>query len=160
MYRAIFVSVLVAGLITTLAIADSPVMGTIEALKVVVGDGGEEVYLPADEARPQDVIEYRLKYANRGDQAVAKLSITDPVPAGARYVAKTAQSPKSATVLFSADGAKTFHSWPVRVKRTDAEGREVWVDATSDMITHIRWTLSGALEPASEISFSYRAEVE
>lgn len=160
MHRALFVSVLVAGLITTLAIADSPVMGTIEALKVVVGDSGEEVYLPADEARPQDVIEYRLTYANRGDQAVSKLSITDPVPAGARYVAKTAQSPKSATVLFSADNATTFHKWPVRVKQTDAKGREVWVDATPEMITHIRWTLSSALEPASEISFSYRAEVE
>ena len=66
----------------------------------------------------------------------------------------------AATVVFSADGAKTFHSWPVRVKQTDAQGREVWVDATPAMITHIRWTLSGALEPASEISFSYRAEVE
>jgi hypothetical protein len=48
----------------------------------------------------------------------------------------------------------------VRVKQTDAQGREVWVDATPDMITHIRWTLSGDLAPADEISFSYRAEVE
>lgn len=160
MHRAVFLSVLVAGLITSLAVADNPITGTIEALKVVVADNGEEAYLPADEARPQDVIEYRLTYANRGDQAVAKLSITDPVPAGARYVAKTAHSPKSAAVVFSADGGKTFHKWPVRVKQTHAKGRDVWVDATPEMITHIRWTLSGALEPASEISFSYRAEVE
>ncbi len=160
MFRHVFVSVLVAGLITSFAVADSPVTGTIEAVKVVVADGGEEVYLPADEARPQDVIEYRLTYANRGEQAVSKLSVTDPVPAGARYVAKTARTPKSATVQFSVDGAKTFHAWPVRVKQTDANGREVWVDATPDMITHIRWTLSSALAPADEISFSYRAEVE
>ena len=161
MHRAVFVSALVAGLITSLtAVADSPVQGTIQAFKVVVGDSGEEVYLPADEARPQDVIEYRLKYANHSDQAVSKLSITDPVPSGARYVAKTAQSPKSTSVLFSIDDAKTFHKWPVRVKKTDAQGHDVWVDATPDMITHIRWTMSGALAPADEISFSYRAEVE
>ncbi len=160
MYRAVFVSVLVAGLITSLAIAESPVTGSIEAVKVIVGENGKEVYLPADEARPQDVIEYRLKYANNGDQAVSKLSITDPVPVGARYVAKTAQSPKSTSVLFSVDGAKTFHKWPVRVKQTDAKGREVWVDATADMITHIRWTLSSDLAPADEIAFSYRAEVK
>ncbi len=160
MNRVVFMSVLVAGLITSLAVADSPVMGTIEALKVVVGNSGEEVFLSADEARPQDVIEYRLTYANRGAEAVNKLSITDPVPAGARYVAKTARAPKATQVVFSVDGAKTFHAWPVRVKQTNAEGREVWVDATPDMITHIRWTLSGALAPADEISFSYRAEIE
>lgn len=160
MNRAVFLSVLVAGLITSFAVADNPVTGSIEAVKVVVGSGGEEAYLPADEARPQDVIEYRLTYANRGEQAVSKLSITDPVPAGACYVAKTARAPKSATVLFSVDDAKTFHAWPVRVKQTNAEGREVWVDATPAMITHIRWTLSGDLAPADEIKFSYRAEVE
>ncbi|MCI0450886.1 MAG: hypothetical protein L0Z51_00685 [Candidatus Latescibacteria bacterium] len=160
MHRPVLLSVLVAGLITSFAFADNPVTGTIEAVKVVVAESGEEVYLPADEARPQDVIEYRLKYANRGDQAVSKLSITDPVPVGARYVAKTAKSPKFANVVFSVDGAKTFHNWPVRVKQTDANGKDVWVDATPDMITHIRWTLSGDLAPADEISFSYRAEVK
>lgn len=160
MYRAVFVSVLVAGLITSLAVADNPITGSIEAVKVVVSDKGEEVYLSADEARPQDVIEYRLKYANRGEQAVSKLSITDPVPAGARYVAKTAHAPKSATVQFSVDGAKSFHAWPVRVQQVDAKGRTTWVDATPEMITHIRWTLSGDLAPANEISFSYRAEIE
>ncbi len=160
MNRAVFVSALVAGLITSFAVADSPVTGTIEAVKVVVGTSGEEVFLPANEARPQDVIEYRLKYANRGQEAVGKLSITDPVPAGASYVAQTARAPKSATVKFSVDGAKTFHAWPVRVKQTDAKGKEVWVDATPDMITHIRWTLSGDLAPADEISCSYRAAVE
>ena len=160
LHRAVFMSVLVAGLITSFAFADNPVTGSIEAVKVVVKDGGEEVYLPADEARPQDVIEYRLTYANHGEQAVSKLSVVDPVPVGARYVAKTAKSPQSANVQFSIDGAKTFHNWPVRVKKTDAKGREVWVDATPDMITHIRWTLSGDLAPADEIAFSYRAEIK
>ena len=160
MHRVVFVSVLVAGLITSLAIADSPVTGTMEAVKVVIGDSGKEVYLPADEARPQDVIEYRLTYANRGEEVVSKLSITDPVPVGARYVAKTAHAPKSTTVQFSVDGAKSFHAWPVRVKQVDAKGKETWVDATPEMITHIRWTLSGDLAPANEISFSYRAEIE
>ncbi|HEU4928881.1 MAG TPA: hypothetical protein VFU38_03555 [Candidatus Krumholzibacteria bacterium] len=160
MNRAVFVSALIAGLITSLAVADNPVTGSIEAVKVVVGESGEEKFLPANEARPQDVIEYRLKYANRGEEVVSKLSITDPVPAGACYVAKTVRAPKSATVKFSVDGAKTFHAWPVRVKQTDAKGKEVWVDATPDMITHIRWTLSGDLAPKDEISFSYRAEVE
>src|SRR5262245_48239701 len=40
--RAVFVSALIAGLITSLAVADNPVTGTIEAVKVVVAKSGEE----------------------------------------------------------------------------------------------------------------------
>lgn len=161
MRRAVFTSVLVGGLITSLAaIAGSPVTGTIEALKVVVGERGEEVYMPADEARPRDVIEYRLKYANSGDAAVHNVSIVDPVPAGVRYVAKTAKAPASGSVEFSIDSGKTFHAWPVRFKKVAANGREAWADATPDMITHIRWNVSGGLKPEDEITFSYRATVK
>jgi uncharacterized repeat protein (TIGR01451 family) len=154
-------SALIGGLFVSLAaVAGGPVTGTIEARKVVVGERGEELFLPADEARPQDVIEYRLTYANSGGAAVHNVSVVDPVPAGVRYLEKTAQAPGSAEVQFSIDGGKTFHAWPVRFKKVAADGREAWADATPEMITHIRWTLSGGLEPEGEITFSYRARVE
>lgn len=161
MRRVLIMSALVVGLTQTLAaVASGPVTGTIEAVKVVAGERGEEVYLPADEARPQDVIEYRLKYANHGGAAVRNVSVTDPVPAGVQYVAKTAKTPAAGAVQFSADSGKTFHAWPVKVKKVAADGRETWSDATPDMITHIRWTLSGELKPEGEVVLSYRARVE
>ena len=161
MRRVVFMSALVVGLITSLAaIAGGPVTGTIEAVKVVVGERGEELYLPAGEARPQDVIEYRLKYANNGGAAVRNVSITDPVPTGVQYVEETAKQPNAGTVQFSVDGGRTFHAWPVQVKKVAADGTERWADATPDMVTHIRWTLSGDLKPESEITFSYRATVK
>jgi len=159
--RVFFLFALVGGLITSLAAtAAGPVTGTIEARKVVIGERGEDVFLPADEARPQDVIEYRLTYANGGVEAVHNVSIVDPVPAGVQYLEKTAKAPASGSVQFSIDSGKTFHAWPVRFKKAAAGGREVWADATPDMITHIRWTLSGGLKPEDEITFSYRATVK
>ena len=161
MRRVAFMSALVVGLMPALAaIAGGPVTGTIEAVKVIVGERGEEVFLPADEARPQDVIEYRLTYANSGAAAVRNVSITDPVPAGVRYVEKTARTAQAGAVQFSVDSGRTFHAWPVRVKKVAADGRESWAEATPDMITHIRWTLSGELKPAGEVTFSYRAKVK
>lgn len=161
MRRAVFLFALLGGLAASLAaVADSPVAGTIEARKVVVGEGGKEVYLPAAQARPKDVIEYRLKYANNGDDVVHNVSVTDPVPDGVRYVEQTAHGPSTGSVEFSVDNGKTFHAWPVRYRTTGSDGREVWRDATPDMITHIRWMLSGDLRPAGEVTFSYRAVVK
>ena len=161
MRRAVFLSTLVVGLITSLAaIAADPITGTIEARKVVVGEKGEELFMPANEVRPQDVIEYRLTYANNGGAAVHNISITDPVPAGVQYVAKTARNEKVHRVEFSIDSGKTFHAWPVKVTKKSADGKETTVDATPDMVTHIRWTLTGDLKPESEITFSYRAKVK
>lgn len=161
MRRAVFLSTLVVGLITSLAaIAADPITGTIEARKVVTGEKGEELFLPANEVRPQDVIEYRLTYSNTGTTAVQHVAITDPVPAGVQYVAKTAKDARSHRVEFSVDSGKTFHAWPVKVTKKAADGKEITVDATPEMVTHIRWTLSGDLKPANEVTFSYRARVK
>ena len=162
MRRAVFMSVLLAGLITSLAaIAAGPVTGTIEAVKVIVGERGEEVFVPADEARPQDVIEYRLKYANNGEAVVHNVSIVDPVPTGVQYLEKTAKAAAGKGLIeFSVDAGRTFHAWPVRVKKVAADGRETWVDAAPDMVTHIRWTLSGELKPENDVTLSYRAKVK
>jgi uncharacterized repeat protein (TIGR01451 family) len=154
-------SALVVGLITSLAaVAADPITGVIEAHRVVVGERGDEQFVPANEVRPQDVIEYRLTYANKGAAAVHNVAITDPVPAGVKYVAKTAKKPNNGRVEFSVNGAKSFHAWPVKVTRKTADGKEITVDATPDMVTHIRWTLSGDLKPAGEVKLSYRAEVK
>ena len=162
MRRAVFMSVLLAGLITSLAaIAAGPVTGTIEAVRVIVGERGEESFLPADEARPRDVIEYRLKYANTGAAGVQNVSIVDPVPAGVQYIEKSAKAAAGkGLVEFSVDSGKTFHTWPVKVKKVAADGRENWVNATPDMVTHIRWTVSGELKPENDVTFSYRAKVK
>jgi hypothetical protein len=63
-------------------------------------------------------------------------------------------------VEFSVDNGKSFQAWPVRVKTTDENGNEIWKEASPDMVTHIRWTLSDVLDPETEITFAYRAIIE
>jgi uncharacterized repeat protein (TIGR01451 family) len=141
------------------ASGSGPLTGSIEAWKVVVADdSGDESFLPAEKAEPQDLIEYRLTYANNGESPLQGIAITDPVPTGTRYVADTASLPDGASVTFSVDNGKTFHSWPVRVRKIE-NGREVWVDATPDMITHLRWNFDSALQPAAQVNVTYRAVV-
>ena len=161
MRRAVFFAALVAGLITSLAaLAADPITSTIEARKVVVGEKGAEQFLPANEVHPQDVIEYRLTYANNGAEVVHNVSVVDPVPAGLHYVEKTAKNAANTQVEFSVDSGKTFHAWPVKVTKKNASGKDITVDATPDMVTHIRWTLNGDLKPKGEVKFAYRATVK
>jgi uncharacterized repeat protein (TIGR01451 family) len=152
---AVFAVLFVAGA----AIGAGPLSGNIEAWKVLVAEEtGEESGVPAGVATPRDLIEYRLTYANDGESAVRTLSITDPIPAGTEYVVRTATQPGGAAVTFSVDNGKTFHAWPVRVTKV-VDGKEVTVDATADMVTHVRWTLNDELEPAESVVLAYRAVV-
>jgi len=146
--------------VVAIAAADVPLKGSIEAVKVVAQQNGKEMYLPAAEANPKDLIEYRLSYANTGKSTLHNVAVTDPIPVGTRYVGETAKAPESGTVTFSIDDGSTFHAWPVRVKKTNERGEEIWVDATPDMVTHIRWVVAGDLDPESQINVSYRATIK
>jgi uncharacterized repeat protein (TIGR01451 family) len=141
------------------ALASDSLTGNIEALKVLVAEkNGEESFVPAGEAYPRDVIEYRLHYANRGESALRAIAITDPIPVGTEYVVSTAQQSSDARVSFSIDSGKSFHAWPVRMRKV-VEGKETWVDAPASMVTHIRWTLNDSLAPAEEVQLAYRTVV-
>lgn len=133
--------------------------GEVQAVKVVRQDGSE-VFLPADEARPQDVVEYRLTYANTGATALRGVTVTDPVPTGTEYIVNTATRPEAGAVEFSIDAGRSYQTWPIRIKKMNAQGNEVEVEATPDLVTHIRWTIAGDLEPQSSKTFIYRAIVK
>lgn len=137
-----------------------PLVATVKAVKVVAQESGKELFLPADEARPKDVIEYRLTYSNTGDEVLKNVSVTDPIPSGTKYLTLTATRPEVGSVEFSIDGGKRYSSWPVRFKTTDAAGKEQWVEATPDMVTHIRWVITEDFEPETEVTFTYRAIVK
>lgn len=146
-------------LVVALAVADGPLNGFIEARKVVTQDTGREVYLSADKATPRDVIEYRITYANNGESALRNIAITDPIPLGTNYISSSATRPESGEVQFSIDGGNSYHEWPIRIKKVIG-GKEKWIEATPDMVTHIRWVIDGSFEPDTEVTFTYRATVK
>jgi uncharacterized repeat protein (TIGR01451 family) len=156
------VCVLALGLAATagMAHASATLTGTLEAYRVVVNDDGVEKFLPADNARPKDVIEYRLTYSNAGDEPIQQVLITDPVPVGTRLLDPTAPHPNAARVEFSIDGGKNFQAWPIMIKKTTETGEERLVEATPDMVTHIRWTLTRAIQPEGDVTLTYRTVIK
>lgn len=159
--RAFFVVALVCFVSGSPAVAgEGPLTGSVEALRVVTQDNGRVVFLPADKARPQDVLEYRVTYANMGDSTVRNVTVIDPVPAGTAYIARSATRPNEGTVEFSIDGGTTYHLWPIRIVKQTKDGTEVEVEAKPDMVTHIRWIIGSDFEPETEITFTYRAIVK
>ncbi len=160
--RAIFLTALVCGVcLVVSAMADQgPLSGKVSAFRVIEHDNGREEFLSADEARPRDVIEYRLTYANQGDTTLRHVTVVDPVPAGTEYLNRSATRPYDGAVEFSIDGGKNYHNWPIRIKKTKPDGEVIEVIATSDQVTHIRWTIANDFEPETEITISYRAVVK
>ncbi len=160
--RVILMTALITGICLSLPVfADQgPLSGNISAFRVITHENGREEFVSADEARPQDVIEYRLTYANRSETMLRNVTVVDPVPAGAEYINRSATRPYNGAVEFSIDGGKTYHNWPIRIKKANPEGELVEVIATPDQVTHIRWLITDDFEPETEITFSYRAVVK
>jgi len=145
---------------SAMAVADAPLSGIIEARKVVHQDSGREMLLPASQVSPTDVIEYRLTYANTSEESLRNISVIDPIPQGTEYISLSATRPQVGKVEFSIDEGKNYHQWPVRYKKIHEDGTEEWLEATPQMVSHIRWTIAGNFEPESEITFSYRTIVK
>ncbi len=134
--------------------------GSLEAYRVVVTNEGVEKFLPAENARPKDVIEYRLVYTNTGDEPIQQVLITDPIPIGTELIQPSASTPEHGRVEFSIDGGKSFKQWPILIKKTDEKGQEKLVEATPDMVTHIRWSLANAVQPDGAVTLTYRTVIK
>jgi uncharacterized repeat protein (TIGR01451 family) len=159
-FLALFVLVLGLSVSAALAADSAKLTGSLEAFRVVVTDEGVEEFVPADNARPNDVIEYRLTYANTGKEPVQNIFIMDPIPPGMSFLYPSATQPETGRVEFSIDGGKTYSGWPILVKKTTKDGVEKVVEATPDMVTHVRWVLTDTFQPKEEVTVSYRTVIK
>ncbi|MFH1754884.1 MAG: hypothetical protein ABIA59_04200 [Candidatus Latescibacterota bacterium] len=134
--------------------------GFIEAYRVITGDDGTEQLLPAEKARPRDIIEYKLMYENTSSTSLQNITITDPIPSGTSYIAETAHLPQDGLIQFSIDQGKSYQAWPVKVLVVTEDGEEVLRNAAVEEVTHIRWTLEEDIDPDGGVVVSYRACVK
>jgi len=116
---------------------------------------GKEVLVPADEAKPGELIEYRALYRNDGAGEARGLMATLPIPHGTAYVPGSALPRR---VEASLDG-RTFA--PVPLKRTvkTPDGRTVVQDVPVAEYRALRWPL-GALPSRDQRAVSARVRVE
>ena len=103
-----------------------------------------------------------MRAQNTGKIALAGFAVTQPVPAGTRYVLDSATNAAAAPgtePVFSVDGAKHFAARPT-VTVTLANGRTEVRPAPADAYTHVRWNITRPLAPAAPaVTIAYQVSV-
>ena len=110
-----FISVYLTATIAAACLSGTPLLAqtpqvevALQARRVIV-DQGKEALLPADKAKPGDVIQYEASYHNAGKTPVQHLGAVVPIPVG---LALMADSAMPAAGEASLDG-KTFSLAPL-----------------------------------------------
>jgi uncharacterized repeat protein (TIGR01451 family) len=134
--------------------ADAPDLKANLLAQLVVTDGGKETFLPAEKAKPGDVIQYQAVYRNSGNAAARNVAVTLPIPTGLALVAESA-SP--AAEQATRDGTK-FAAVPLTQKVKNAAGVEEEQPVPLSDYRALRWTIS-ELPAGGTTTVSLRARV-
>ena len=111
---------------------------------------------PVSTAVPGSEIIYVITYRNTGTQPANDVVINNPVPTEMVYVAGSAEGSGTRADV-SVDGGKQFASLEsLQLKGADGKPRA----ARGEDVTHVRWTVLGAIAPGKNGSVSYRALVK
>jgi len=140
--------------------APKPLVVTAENL--MQGDARHQEYEARggdpDAMLPGDVVRYQLQFTNLTSDSVRQVVFQNEVPAGLEYVPASAGADRGdVTVEYSIDAGATYAATPMA--ETVINGQTVLRPAPPETYTHIRWTLSGWLQPQAELTAEYRARL-
>ena len=127
----------------------------LDASKVVTEANGVERHLPADTARPGDIIEYRVSYQNRSTAIARKVQATLPIPVGGLEYLPNAVQPRM--VRASLDG-KRFDPIPLQRKIRLANGKQELQPVPTSEYRFLRWDL-GDISTGRSVTVSSRMRV-
>lgn len=107
-------------------------------------------------ATPGAEVIYVITYRNTGTQPANAVVVNNPIPAGMRFQAGSAEGAGARSEV-SVDGGKQYGALEaLRVKNPDGTSRP----ARGEDVTHVRWTVLGAVPAGKDGSVSYRAVVK
>jgi uncharacterized repeat protein (TIGR01451 family) len=142
-----------------------PLEVTLEGYLVQVvtkEDGSQaEEFVAATQARPGQVVEYRVLVTNVSNETLppSKAMITGPVPKTTTYLADSATATGAEAMLeFSANGGQTFAEKPM-LEKENKQGEKELVEALPEEYSAARWALLVPLAPAQTLTFTYRVTV-
>ena len=139
--------------------ARETVTSKMEAFVVQTDAGGKESFRTATASKPGDVIEYRIRYDNNGNEPVSQLAVNGPVPVGTHYVVGSAKSETRNELLFSIDGGKSWQKSPVKRRKQRADGPASEELVAAEEYTNIEWRAAEPLRPGVVQQFVYRVRV-
>lgn len=138
-----------------LALAEAGVEGVLTQNKIVVGTDGKESTVSADKVKPGDLIEYQVKYTNKGAAPVGNLNITLPIPKGLELIGQT-DLPRGA--LASLDGVN-FEAAPIKRSVKRADGSVALELVPLAQYRALRWVI-GQLAAGKSTTMTARAKVD
>jgi hypothetical protein len=145
---------------------DNPVEVMLEGylVNLVTKEDGtqEEEFIPATEARPGQIIEYRVFVTNVSSETLpaSNALIALPINLETSYLADSGSATSAeARLEFSADGGQTFAEKPL-IEKTNEQGETEMVEALPEEYTAIRWAILVPLEPQQTQTFNYRVSVK
>ena len=107
---------------------------------------------------PGDVVLYRLIFTNTTGAPVRNVEFKDPLPAGLRYVSGSASADREdVSIAYSIDGGRTYSAEPMIEETVD--GETVVRPAPAEMYTHVRWLVTGWVQPGAEVTAEFRARL-
>lgn len=164
MRRLLLVLFLVFALGSGFVFAEEALQVTLDQFVVEsTTEEGRERLLPFDgqSGPPGTVLEYQLTVENTRDAPLSDIILTLPIPEGTRYV-ETAEDTQSFAMLLqlSIDGGESFRVPPIRYIVEKEDGRQEYVVAGPEMITHLRLIFLQPLSVRGQEHFSYRVVVE
>ncbi|MBA3493072.1 MAG: hypothetical protein H0T87_02820 [Gammaproteobacteria bacterium] len=116
---------------------NEPLRARLVHQRVVTGADSGERYMPAEHAKPGDLIEYRATYANQLQKNLSGVLATLPIPAGMVY-APADITPKP--VLASLDGVR-FEPVPIKRMVRNPDGTKALKEVPLEEYHALRWTL-------------------
>jgi uncharacterized repeat protein (TIGR01451 family) len=142
--------------------AQEPQALVITAENLMAGDERHQEYAERggdpNALLPGDVVLYRLVFTNLIGDSVRNVEFTDPIPEGLQYVGGTAQSDRDDVVTeFSIDGGATYSTQPMR--EVVEEGLRVTRPAPPQTYTHVRWRITGWVQPGAQVTAEFRAQL-
>ena len=154
MRRITIALIAAASILTSVSASALTAKQSVEKEIVVqMPDGTESITrAPAELVVPGERVVYTLSYTNDAAEPATDLVLTMPVPSEIKYLDESATT-DDAKVVYSADGGQSFAS-RAGLRTTGADGNIR--TATSEDITHIRWTVAGPLAVGETGTLSYK----
>ena len=115
--------------------------------------------VPLDKAAPGNILVYTITYSNAGKGPVLDAVIVDPLPAGVRYIADSAEG-KDAEIRCSIDKGRTWVKPPAIMEFRKADGSLEKKPAPPEMYTHIKWAIKKPVAPGQSGQVSFKVTVK
>jgi uncharacterized repeat protein (TIGR01451 family) len=142
--------------------SEQPKALVITAENLMAGDAAhQEIARGGGDAKtvlPGDVILYRLTFTNTTEVPVRNVEFKDPIPAGFRLVIESATADRDDVVVtYSIDGGQIYSADPLIEVVVD--GERLTRPAPPELFTHIRWLVTGWVQPGAQVTAEFRAQL-